>query len=84
MCTNTNTCFPEAVPLQRITNKTVTLALIKLFSLVGLPYVIQSDRETNFTSHVFTRFLKQLKIEHNISSAFHPKARERWRGITGV
>ena len=72
MCANTR--FPEVVPLRRITTKTVTQALIKFFSLVGLPKVIQSDRGSNFTSKVFARVLKQLGIKHNLSSAFHPES----------
>ena len=72
MCVNTR--FPEAVPLRKMTTRSVTQALIKFFLLIGLPKVIQSDRGTNFTSRVFANALKQLKIKHNTSSAYHPES----------
>ena len=72
MCANTR--FPEAVPLRTITSKNVIQAMIKFFSFVGLPRVVQSDRGTNFTSHVFAKVLKQLEIEYNISCAYHPES----------
>ena len=56
MCANTR--FPEAVPLRTITSKNVIQAMIKFFSFVGLPRVVQSDRGTNFTSRVFAKVLK--------------------------
>lgn len=33
--------------------------------------MIQSGQETNFTSHLFSQMLKQLKIKHNCTSAYH-------------
>ncbi|KAG5831832.1 hypothetical protein ANANG_G00283560, partial [Anguilla anguilla] len=59
------TCFPEAVPLRKITAKAVIKALTKFFSVFGLPRVIQSDQGTNFMSHVFAQVLQQLQIKHN-------------------
>lgn len=50
--------------------------LLKFFSLFGLPIVIQTDCGSNFTSRVFARVLKQLRIQHNVSSAFHPESQE--------
>ena len=42
MCASTR--FPEAIPLRNISAKTIVKALIKFFTLVGLPKSIQSDR----------------------------------------
>ncbi|XP_038137980.1 uncharacterized protein LOC119781550 [Cyprinodon tularosa] len=39
------TRFPEAVPLRRITAPMVTKALVKFFSLFGLPKVVQTDQD---------------------------------------
>lgn len=41
MCTATR--FPEAIPMGKITAPSMVKALIKLFSLFGLPKVLQSD-----------------------------------------
>ena len=41
MCASTR--FPEAIPLRNIKTKTIVEALIKFFSLFGLPRSLQSD-----------------------------------------
>ena len=48
MCASTR--FPEAVPLRNITAPTITKALVKFFSVFGLPRVVQSDQGSNFMS----------------------------------
>lgn len=68
------TRFPEAVPLRKITATAVTRALVKFFTLVGLPKVVQSDQGSNFTSKVFGQVMKELGIEHVTSSAYHPQS----------
>ncbi|XP_073721213.1 uncharacterized protein [Misgurnus anguillicaudatus] len=72
MCAATR--FPEAVPLRRITAPAISKALIKFFTLFGLPKVVQSDQGSNFVSRLFSQVLKQLSIQHNISSAYHPES----------
>ena len=42
MCTATR--FPEAIPLRRITASAISKALIKFFTVFGLPRIIQSDQ----------------------------------------
>lgn len=68
------TCFPEAIPLRKISAKVVLKELLKFFSVFGLPKIIQTDRGPNFMSRVFTRVLKQLSIQHNVSGAYHPES----------
>ena len=68
------TRFPEAVPLRKITATAVTRALVKFFTLVGLPKVVQSDQGSNFTSKIFGQVMKELGIEHATSSAYHPQS----------
>ena len=68
------TRFPEAVPLRKITAPAVTKALVKFFTLVGLPKVIQSDQGSNFTSRIFNQIMKELGIQHTMSSAYHPQS----------
>jgi len=72
MCTSTR--YPEAIPLRNITSKTVTKALVNFFSHFGLPQEIQSDQGTNFMSGIFQQVMKELGIEHTISSAYHPES----------
>ncbi|XP_071954190.1 uncharacterized protein [Antedon mediterranea] len=72
MCCSTR--FPEAVPLRNINAATVVKALIKFFTLVGLPTSIQSDQGTNFKSGLFQQIMLQLGIEQSTSSAYHPES----------
>ena len=72
MCASTR--FPEAIPLRRIVAPVIVKALIKFFTLVGLPKVVQSDQGSNFMSKVFQQVLYQLGIEQVKSSAYHPES----------
>ena len=72
MCTATR--FPEAIPLRRITASAISKALIKFFTVFGLPRIIQSDQGSNFMSRVFSQVLQQLSSEHQTSSAYHPES----------
>ncbi|KAI3357900.1 hypothetical protein L3Q82_016288, partial [Scortum barcoo] len=66
--------FPEAIPLRKITAPIITKALVKFFSVFGLPKVVQSDQGTNFRSRVFAQALKTLGINHVTSSPYHPES----------
>lgn len=46
-------------------------ALSQFFSIFGIPRIIQSDQGTNFTSRIFAQVLKQLRVKHCLSSAYH-------------
>ena len=72
MCASSR--FPEAIPLRRITAKNVVKALVKFFTLVGLPNAVQSDQGSNFMSKVFNQVLDQLGVAHVNSSAYHPQS----------
>lgn len=60
ICTLTR--FPEAIPLRNIKTPTIVKALVKFFTLVGLPKIIQSDQGSNFMSRVFQQVGHQLGI----------------------
>ncbi len=66
--------FPEAIPLRSINSKNIVRELVKFFSWVGIPKVLQSDQGSNFTSRMFREILSSLKIEQNLSSAYHPQS----------
>ena len=72
MCASTR--FPEAIPLRNIRAKTIVRALIKFFTLVGLPKSIQSDQGSNFMSGLFQQVMSELNIEQYKSSAYHPES----------
>ena len=72
MCASTR--FPEAIPLRNIKSKSVVKALVKFFTLVGLPKVVQSDQGTNFMSNVFQQVMLELGIQQVKSSAYHPES----------
>ena len=72
MCTATR--FPEAIPLRSITAQAIVKALVKFFSIFGLPKIVQSDQGSNFMSRIFAQVMKQLHITHRCSSAYHPES----------
>ena len=72
MCASTR--FPEAIPLRNIKAKTIVRALIKFFTLVGLPKSIQSNQGSNFMSGLFQQVMSELNIEQYKSSAYHPES----------
>ena len=72
MCESTR--FPEAIPLRNISAKIIVKALIKFFTLVGLPKSIQSDQGSNFMSGLFQQVMDELGIRQYRSSAYHPES----------
>lgn len=79
MCNVTR--FPEAIPLTSITTKSIIRALSDLFSLFGLPKVIQTDQGNNFKSGLFQKITQIPGIKHVTSLAYHPESQgvlERW------
>lgn len=73
MCAST--CFPEAVPLRKITAPVIMRALIKkCFTTFALPKVVQTDQGTHFLSRTFRQTLESLNIQHSMWSAYHPES----------
>ncbi len=72
MCAATR--FPEAIPLRDIKAPTISKALIKFFTLVGLPNELQSDQGSNFMSNLYQQIIYELGIRQIKSSAYHPKS----------
>ncbi|KAI2646937.1 Retrovirus-related Pol polyprotein [Labeo rohita] len=74
-----NTCYSAAFPLRKITTKAVIRALSHFIAIFGIPQIIQSDWGTNFSSKMFAKILKQLRVQQ--SSACHHRARGRWNAF---
>ena len=72
MCASTR--FPKAIPLCNIKADTIVKALIKFFTLVGLPKEVQSDQGSNFMSGLFQSVMVQLGIREIKSTAYHPQS----------
>ena len=72
MCQATR--YPAAYPLRSINTRSIVKALSQFISVFGIPRVIQSDRGSNFTSKMFGEVLKQLRVKHSLSSAYHPQS----------
>ena len=71
MCQTTR--YPAVYPLRSITTRSI-VALSQFISYFGIPWVIQSDQGSNFTSQMFAEVLGQLKVKHNKASAYHAQS----------
>ena len=68
------TRWPAAYALNQATEKEV-IDCLRMFSWdFGYPKTILSDRGSAFLSQLVRRACKQLKINHNKTSAYHPQA----------
>ena len=68
------TRFPEAIPLCNIKAHRIVESLVKFFSLVGLPTLVQSDQGSNFMSNVMQQATYQLGIKQCKSATYHPES----------
>jgi len=65
------TRFPDEVPLDDIHTSTVAEALIGIFSSVGIPRRIHSDRGSQFTSEMMSEVSRLLSIQQSTTSPYH-------------
>ena len=68
MCTR----FPEAMPLKDIHTRTVAKALLEIFSRVGLPNKIHSDRGSQFTSDMMREVYRLLHVKQSTTLHITP------------
>ena len=71
------TGFPEAVPLKNIDTISVSEALLSIFSRVGIPREILSDRGTQFTSALMGELHRLLGVKPLFTTAYHPMCNGR-------
>lgn len=57
-----------------MTAPVIVLALLKFFSMFGIPKTVQSDQGSNFMSRIFKQVLNQLGISHCNFSVYHPES----------
>ena len=66
------TRYPEAIPLKNIKASTVAEALVEIFSRIGVPQEILSDRGSQFTSGLFAEVSKLLSMRQLFTTPYHP------------
>ena len=77
------TGFPEAVPLKDIDTVSVAEALLAIFSRVGIPREILSDRGTQFTSQLMSEICRLISVKQKFTTPYHPQCNglnERFNG----
>ncbi|XP_068240734.1 uncharacterized protein [Palaemon carinicauda] len=78
------TRYPEAVALKNIDSVTVAEALLSVFSRVGIPKEVLSDRGTQFTSEVMREFNRLLSIKSITTTPYHAMCNglvEKFNGV---
>ncbi len=68
------TRWPDAIALKSITAKSMAAATIEIFSRMGLPHQILTDRGTQFTSELAKQMSSLLGIEKLLTTAYHPQS----------
>lgn len=77
------TRYPEAVALRNIDTPTVAEALLSIFSRVGFPREMLTDRGPQFTSELMKEVSRLLSIRHLTTTPYHPACNglvERFNG----
>ena len=77
------TRYPEAVALRNIDTESVAEALWEMWSRVGIPEEVLSDRGTQFTSGVMAEVYRLLSVKGLRTSPYHAQANglvERFNG----
>ncbi len=67
------TRYPEAVPLKNIDTITVAEALLEIYTRLGFPEELQSDRGTQFLSDIMQEVERLLSIKHVATTPYHPQ-----------
>lgn len=65
------TRYPEAIALKSIDTCTVAEALLSVFSRVGIPKEVMSDRGSQFTSEMMREFNRLLSIKSLTTTPYH-------------
>lgn len=65
------TRYPEAIPLPSIETERVAEALLEMFSRVGIPEEMITDRGSQFTSQMMAEVRRLLSIQHLMTTPYH-------------
>ena len=77
------TRYPDAIALQGISTQEVAEAMVEIFSRLGIPEKILTDRGSQFTSDHMNELSRLLSIKQLTTTAYHPMCNglvERFNG----
>ena len=78
------TKWPEAIPLKSISTEAVATALLNIFTRLGVPKEILSDRGTQFTSSMMTEVYRLMSIKGLRTTPYHPQCNGACERLNGV
>ena len=52
----------------------VVRCLFDLFCIIGLPNIVQSDNEGEFSNKLLQEVLSKIKVEHHLCTPYHPRS----------
>ena len=76
--------YPEAVALPKIETECVAEALLEVFSRVGFPREILSDRGTQFTSDMMKEVSRLVDTKQLFTTPYNPRCNGLCERINGV
>ncbi|KAJ1198142.1 hypothetical protein NDU88_001986 [Pleurodeles waltl] len=68
------TLYPETIPLRTVTAPVVTRALLGIFTRVGFPKEVVSDRDTNFMSAYMKSMWDECGVTYRFTTPYHPQS----------
>ncbi|KAJ1115199.1 hypothetical protein NDU88_003425 [Pleurodeles waltl] len=68
------TRYPEAIPLRTVTAPVVRRALMGVFTRMGFPKEVVSDRGTNFISTYMKSLWKVCGVTYKFTTPYHPQS----------
>ena len=74
VCIDVFTGFVILRPLRNTTAELVAAELWSIFSILGLPKILQSDNGSEFNNDVLRTLIKLTGIEHRFISPYNPRA----------
>ena len=78
------TKYPEAVALPRIETERVAEALLDVFSRVGFPTKIVSDKGSQFTSNLMKEVCRLISLKQLFTTPYNPKCNGLCERMNGV
>ena len=77
------TCYPEAIPMKGIDTIECAEELVNIFSRIGIPQEILSDRGSQFVSDLMREISRLLSVRQLQTTPYHAQCNglvERWNG----
>ena len=78
------TRYPEAIPLAKIDTVSVAEALLEVFSRVGFPEEILSDRGSQFTSSLVEEIGRLIRVKQLFTTPYNPRCNGLCERVNGI